>query len=140
MAEPNFGANIKQMRLASGKTVSEISKHLTALGYKASEKTIYSWEAGRSQPTPDAFLDMCVYYGVSDILAIFGYKKEESTAKSDELDETGKIFMSLPAHLRKEALRYMRFLAEQGDTDKITNTTTAQKGAIHYDVPIHDVG
>lgn len=66
-----FGECLKDMRISAGKTVAEVSEYLTSLGYKASEKTIYSWESGRSQPTPDPFLTMCKFYGVTDVLSWF---------------------------------------------------------------------
>lgn len=57
-----FGSQLKKNRIFAKKTVAEVSEYLTAKGYKASEKTIYSWESGRSQPSPDALLDLCRYY------------------------------------------------------------------------------
>lgn len=114
MDDKEFGSKLKALRTSAGKTVADTSTYLTALGIKASEKTVYSWEAGRSQPTPDTLLDMCDFYGVTDILSAFGYKKDEPTSiAADELSENERIFMSLPPDLRQEALRYMRYLAEQ---------------------------
>lgn len=114
MDDKEFGLRLKALRTSAGKTVADTSAYLTALGIKASEKTVYSWEAGRSQPTPDTLLDMCDFYGVTDILAAFGYKKEKpADVTTDELSENEAIFMSLPPDLRQEALRYMRYLAEQ---------------------------
>lgn len=71
MENKSFGECLKEMRIYSGKTVSEASSHLISLGYKASEKTIYSWESCRSQPTPDPFLELCRFYGVTDVLSWF---------------------------------------------------------------------
>ncbi|MBS6236494.1 helix-turn-helix transcriptional regulator [Anaerotruncus colihominis] len=81
MDDKDFGAKLKSIRTRSGKTVPEISSFLISLGYKASEKTIYSWEAGRSQPTPDAFLDLCKFCGITDVLSTFGYKKSPGTTE-----------------------------------------------------------
>lgn len=114
MEDKAFGERLKAIRLSAGRSVAEVSVYLTSLGRKASEKTIYSWESGRSQPTPDTLLELCDFYGVSDVLAAFGYKKEEPTGVfADELSENERIFMSLPPELRQEALRYMRYLVEQ---------------------------
>lgn len=116
MNDKDFGTKLKSIRTSANKSVAEVSVYLTSLGRKASEKTIYSWEAGRSQPTPDTLLDMCEFYGVNDVLTAFGYKKEEPTGISaDELTENERIFMSLPPDLRQEALRYMRYLVGQED-------------------------
>ena len=57
---------------------------------------------------------MCEFYGVTDILGVFGYKEKEPPGiEASELSENEKLFMSLPADLRQEALRYMKYLAEQ---------------------------
>lgn len=92
MDSKSFGARLKEIRLSAGKTVSEVSSYLTSLGYKASEKTIYSWEAGRSQPTPDPFLDLCKYCGVDDVLSVFGYKESPSTAEAAPGEELSQVF------------------------------------------------
>lgn len=116
MDDKLFGQKLREVRIESGKTVPETSVFLISRGRKASEKTIYGWERGHSQPTPDTLLDMCEFYGVNDILAAFGYKKEEpADVSADELSENERIFMSLPPDLRQEALRYMRYLVEQED-------------------------
>lgn len=114
MDAKEFGRRLKVIRTDAKKSVSEVSAYLISMGRKASEKTIYSWEAGRSQPTPDTLLDICDFYGVTDILAAFGYKKEKpADIAADELTENERIFISLPPDLRQEALRYMKYLAEQ---------------------------
>lgn len=69
----SIGEILKKCRLEAGMTVKEISDLLISKGFKASEKTIYSWESGNSQPTPDSLLIMCKAYGVSDVLGTFGY-------------------------------------------------------------------
>lgn len=92
MEEQSFESSLKAMRIAAGKTVAEVSAYLVSLGYKASEKTIYSWEAGRSQPTPDPFLDMCIFYGVTDVLGSFGYKKATGTEDPAPVAEVFKLY------------------------------------------------
>ena len=71
------GETLRKCRIAAGKSVREMSELLTANGFKASEKTIYSWENGNSQPTPDALLVMCRAYGVEDVLGTFGYLRNQ---------------------------------------------------------------
>lgn len=101
MDNRDFGAKLKEVRISAKKTVPEISAYLTSLGYKASEKTIYSWEAGRSQPTPDAFLDMCKFCEAEDILLTFGYKKSPDAAEATpgagriSLEESDRILVAL---------------------------------------------
>lgn len=119
MEDKLFGKKLREIRIGSGKTIPEVSSFLISKGRKASEKTIYGWERGHSQPAPDVLLDMCEFYGVKDVLEAFGYKKmEPADVPADELSENELIFTSLPADLRQEALRYMRYLAEQEGKQK----------------------
>ena len=84
-----LGEKLKEARVKKGMSVQEISDKLTGRGLKASPKTVYSWESGRSQPTPDALLYMCEQYGISDVLAYFGYisgPEEQGPATPDEME------------------------------------------------------
>lgn len=83
-AERQLGQKIKEARIAAGFSVADISSYLTDLGFKASVKTIYSWERDNSQPTPDAFLYMCDRYGITDPLEYFGYGSIPSDADAGE--------------------------------------------------------
>ena len=74
------GETLRKCRIAAGKSVREMS------GFKASEKTIYSWENGNSQPNPDALLVMCQAYGVKDVLGTFGYAPEKPTTIAAHFD------------------------------------------------------
>lgn len=69
----SIGETLKKCRIDAGKSVKEISDLLISKGFKASEKTIYSWEKNNSQPTPGALLIMCKAYGINDVLETFGY-------------------------------------------------------------------
>lgn len=102
--ERNIGFVLREERIKSGLSVKEISLRLTDKGYKASEKTIYSWENGNSQPTPEVLLEMCDAYGIKDILSTFGYTgyKEDGSIqlnineidlveKYRDLDDHGKV-------------------------------------------------
>lgn len=68
-----IGSILKECRIKAGISVEQISSILIQKGYKASPKTIYSWENGGSNPTPDALLEMCDVYKVENILSTFGY-------------------------------------------------------------------
>jgi len=102
MESKEFSSRLKAIRAFSGRSVPEISSHLISLGYKASEKTIYSWEAGRSQPTPDAFLDFCRYCGVVDVMTAFGYKKSPGTDESAPRNELEREVIRLAGNLSDE--------------------------------------
>lgn len=68
-----IGDTLRESRISAGISVEQISDILTQKGYKASIKTIYSWENGNSSPGPDALLEMCDIYKIDNILATFGY-------------------------------------------------------------------
>lgn len=68
-----IGTVLKESRERAGFSVKDISDILIKKGFKASEKTIYSWESGNSHPTPDALLEMCSAYQIQNVLHEFGY-------------------------------------------------------------------
>ena len=78
MNENTIGQKLKEARLQSSVSVKEISDLLISKGFKASPNTIYSWENGNSQPTPDALLLMCQKYGIKDVLQYFDYEKRST--------------------------------------------------------------
>lgn len=82
----SIGETLKKYRLETGNSVREISNLLISKGFKASEKTIYSWESGNSHPNPEALLIMCKTYGITDVLNAFGYSTEK------ECDENAEDF------------------------------------------------
>ena len=69
----NTGDILKYYRNKSNISVKEISDILVNKGFKASEKTIYSWESGNSSPPIEALLIMCNVYGIENVLETFGY-------------------------------------------------------------------
>lgn len=70
------GEKLKQARKDADVSVPEISRILESRGIRAKPNTIYSWESGNSQPSPDALLTMCERYNIFDPLAYFGYLDE----------------------------------------------------------------
>jgi len=72
MVEDKTWDKLREMRIKAGKTVPEVSKYLQSIGLKAATQTIYGWERGHSQPTIDTFIEMCRFYGVSDVFSYFG--------------------------------------------------------------------
>lgn len=71
--DKSIGSVLKKARINKGLSVEEVSSFLTQKGYKALEKTVYSWESGNSQPKPDILLELCHLYGINDVLGTFGY-------------------------------------------------------------------
>ena len=82
-----IGNVLRESRLQSKKSVKEVSDFLTKRGYKASEKTIYSWESGNSKPDIDIFMRLCELYGIKDVLNAFGYREH---TEEDELQLSSK--------------------------------------------------
>lgn len=76
-----LGEVLREHRIKAGFTVKEISDLLINNGFKASDKTVYSWENNNSQPNPDAFLLLCEQYKIDNILESFGYQSIEETKK-----------------------------------------------------------
>lgn len=82
MTDVNMWEKLREMRIDAGKTVPEVSKYLQSVGMKAATQTIYGWEKGHSQPTIDTFLEMCRFYGVTDVFSYFGDVPEISDVVS----------------------------------------------------------
>ncbi|WP_195540332.1 XRE family transcriptional regulator [Eubacterium maltosivorans] len=126
MEEKNIGTVLREQRIKAGKSVKEVSDHLTSEGFKASEKTIYSWESNNSQPTPGALLSMCKMYGVEDVLSTFGYNgyKEDGGLRLTisevdliesyrSLDDYGR--KTIDILLERELDRYDQFKQQQAE-------------------------
>ena len=64
----DIGSVLREYREKENISVKQVSNFLTGKGFRASEKTIYSWEKGGSQPSPDAFLLLCKMFNISNIL------------------------------------------------------------------------
>ena len=137
MSSTAIGSVLRSKRNEAGLSVEQVSDALIGLGFKASRKTIYSWESGNSQPTPDALLAMCDIYKINDVLGAFGYintapaeqePNEEQTLisyyrKASKEDRSALLrFAYYAAHaaiepsreeLEAEALRTRDYLIEQ---------------------------
>lgn len=88
-----LGATLRNLRKNKGYTVSEVSRYLISKGFKASEKTVYSWENGNSDPSPDALLSLCELYKVANVLDEFGYSQSVPNVTSYEFEYVQKIRM-----------------------------------------------
>lgn len=104
----SIGETLKKCRIKAGKSVKEISDLLISKGFKASEKTIYSWEKNNSQPTPGALLIMCKAYGINDVLETFGYGQKKN---SDSETNCTDFLVSLD---EKEHIENYRLLDDDG--------------------------
>ena len=88
MSSTAIGSVLRSKRNEAGLSVEQVSDALIGLGFKASQKTIYSWESGNSQPTPDALLAMCDIYKINDVLGTFGYINTASAEQEPNEEQT----------------------------------------------------
>ena len=99
MAYP-IGEILKKSRIAANFSIKEISELLIADGIKASEKTIYGWESGNSQPTPSTLFTLCKYYGIQDVLSTFSDTTGDMNFTNSEKNLISK-YRTLDAHGKK---------------------------------------
>lgn len=95
MRKTGFSENLKRTRILAHKTTFDASNHLFSLGYDVSEEDISNWENSQGYPTPDEFLHLCVYYGVTNVLNEFGYVGERPNLICDEFNAYERFIESL---------------------------------------------
>ena len=69
---------LKEYRKRNQLTVNDVSLMLHERSIEVAPKTIYGWESGQANPSADMLLTLCEMYNITDILAVFGYKEDES--------------------------------------------------------------
>lgn len=117
MAPTTIGSVLRARRVKAGLSVEQVSDILKSEGFKASKKTIYSWESGNSQPTPDALMAMCEIYAIDDVLTTFGYtasasaRQQRPTLESDEQQLISYYRQSCEAD-RYALLRFAAYAAQ----------------------------
>ncbi len=130
-----IGSTLRASRIRSKMTVEQISKILTNQGYKASQKTVYSWENGNSKPDIEILMKLCDIYGIRDVLGAFGYngykenrslqlnmKEVDMVEKYRDLDPHGKKMVDFTLNEEWEHSHELKSL-----TDKIASLN-ANKG------------
>lgn len=134
-----IGSVLRESRLNSKMSVEQVSKILTAQGYKASQKTVYSWETGNSRPDIEILMKLCDIYGIKDILSTFGYNgyKEDGSIQLNmkEIDLIEK-YRSLDQHgqetvsyiLNRETERVKQI--EQATSNVVEVTDSDSQGRI----------
>ncbi len=124
------GSKIKKARIQAGVSVKEISELLISKGLRATPNTIYSWENGNSQPTPDALLYMCRRYGVTDPLGFFGYTSTPAPAEpgtGERLQELSEIFAQITEEGQEDIMKYSRYVATKPEYKKYTEAKNAKE-------------
>ena len=95
---------LKEKRGEKSLSVEYVSERLAELGIKVSPKTIYNWETGHSQPSPDTLMALCSIYEISNILEAFGYQKNDADSQnilSEDLRRLLEKYRSLDSHGRE---------------------------------------
>ena len=64
---------LKKYRTTNNLSVKEVTELLEQRGVKTSDKSVYAWECGRTQPDADTLLMLCSIYNVDNVLESFGY-------------------------------------------------------------------
>ena len=67
---------LKEYRKKNNLSVNDVSILLRDRSYTVAPKTIYGWESGQANPSADMLLTLCEMYNITDVLSVFGYKKD----------------------------------------------------------------
>ena len=78
MKNEQIGRILRYYRTLRDLSVQNVSDKLNDANLPSATKTIYAWEAGRTQPDADRLLYLCKLYGIDDILTAFGYLPKEA--------------------------------------------------------------
>ena len=87
--------NIKSWRQKAGMPVKDVVIEFEHRGINISEKTIYGWESGHSQPDADKFVVLCDIYGIHNLLDEFFNKTDNKNISFEEM-ELIKKYRELP--------------------------------------------
>ena len=69
---------LKEYRKKNNYTVNDVSLMLHERSIEVAPKTIYGRESGQANPSADMLLTLCEMYNITDILAAFGYREDDS--------------------------------------------------------------
>ncbi|MBQ5734823.1 MAG: helix-turn-helix transcriptional regulator [Lachnospiraceae bacterium] len=70
---------LKKYRTTNNLSVKEVTELLEQRGVKTSDKSVYAWECGRTQPDADTLLMLCSIYNVDNVLESFGYNSSKNS-------------------------------------------------------------
>ena len=79
---------LTEYRKKAGYSQKEVADLLTREGKETKDKSIYTWEKGRSTPNPTQFLLLCKIYGITDIYSTFMEPNPDNPLAS--LNDAGK--------------------------------------------------
>ena len=85
MKNDNIARVLKYYRTLNNLSINDIRTFLRKHNYVVSEKTIYAWEIGTTQPRADVLMLLCEYYKIDDILTTFGYRDSDESLIKEPL-------------------------------------------------------
>lgn len=77
MGKSGIAEGLRDKRQELKISVREVAEYLAREGKIVSVKTIYGWEKAYSQPDADTLMLLCRFYGITNVLAEFGYEEPE---------------------------------------------------------------
>lgn len=77
MEKGRIAEGLRDRRQELKLSVKEVAEYLAREGKTVSVKTIYGWEKAYSQPDADTLMLLCRFYGITNVLAAFGYNEPE---------------------------------------------------------------
>lgn len=94
------GERLRTFRKLRGLSIAEVVEQLfSCYKIKISDKTVYGWEAGRSQPDIETFLSLCEIYHVSNRdFAVTGEKIEAQMLGRAQENEYIRKYRCLDGH------------------------------------------
>lgn len=96
-----------------------ISKNKMLTDLKLSRSSLIDWQARGTIPSGDTLTKIANYFDVSVdyLLGNIGKKEKPADLTSDELDkELIDLYNALPPHLQEQALRHLRFLVSEKES------------------------
>ena len=79
MKDDRIARALKYYRTLNKRSINDIIIFLNEHEYPVSEKTVYAWENGSTQPRADILMLLCEYYKIDDVLTAFGYRDADES-------------------------------------------------------------
>ncbi len=74
MRDKSIGRTLRYYRKAAQLSIADVIEIFrTEYGIHYTDKAIYGWESGRSQPSADTFLTLCKMYDIHNIIESMEY-------------------------------------------------------------------
>lgn len=129
MSKKQIALFLKNRRKELNITVKEVIDYLKNYGITISEKTLYGWESGHSQPDSDTFIILCKIYGVESFSEIPQEQAVEHISKSSLEDKLLNFFRSMNDEGKERMIDYAEDLVSSGRYKKTYKSELAKEEA-----------